>query len=65
MNDTWAQQVIIQNVTSSQMNHVRLKPNAFLLFSTLVDFHENKVHQTINHIQTLLYEIRARELTIS
>jgi hypothetical protein len=58
-NDAWAQQVIIQNVTSLLMNHVRSKPTAFLMFGALVDTHKNKAHQTINHIQMLLYETKA------
>jgi hypothetical protein len=61
MNDCWAQQVIIQNVTSSQMNHVRSKATAESMYSALVDTHDNKAHQTVNHIQTLLYETKAGE----
>jgi hypothetical protein len=60
-NDTWAQQVLIQNVMSSQMNHVGSKLTAFLMFGALVDTHKNKVHQMVNHIQTLLYETKAGE----
>ena len=32
-NDTWAQQVIIQNITSSQMNHVGSKTSAQMMYS--------------------------------
>jgi hypothetical protein len=60
-NDTWAQQVIIQNVTSSQMNHVGSKPTAASMYSALEDTHENKAHLTANHLQTLLYETKAGE----
>jgi hypothetical protein len=60
-NDIWAQQVLIQNVTSSHMNHVGSKLTAFLMFGALVDTHKNKVHQMVNHIQTLLYETKAGE----
>jgi hypothetical protein len=60
-NDTWAQQVIIQNVTSSQMNHVGSKDTAEMMYSALSDTHENKAHQTVNHLQTLLYETKATE----
>jgi hypothetical protein len=59
-NDAWAQQVIIQNVTSSQMNHVGSKPTAVLMFGALVDTHENKVHQTIKHSYTR--QRQAREM---
>jgi hypothetical protein len=61
MNDAWVQQVIIQNVTSSQMNHVRSKVTAESMYAALVVTHDNKAHQTVNHIQTLLYEMKATE----
>jgi hypothetical protein len=61
MNDCWVQQVIIQNVTSSQMNHVRSKATTESMYSALVEIHDNKAHQTVNHIQTLLYETKAGE----
>jgi hypothetical protein len=54
MNDAWVQQVIIQNVTSSQMNHVGSKVITESMYDALVDTHNNKAHQTVNHIQTLL-----------
>ena len=55
-NDGWAQQVIIQNVTSSQMNHIGSKNMAAEMYSALVDMLENKAHQMVTHIQMLLYE---------
>ena len=60
-NDAWAQQVIIQNVTSSQMNHVGSKFTAQGMYSALVDTHDSTAHQTVTHIQALLYETRAGE----
>ena len=48
-NDSWAQQIIIHNVTSIQMNHVGSKSSAEEMFSALSVTHDNKVHQTINH----------------
>jgi hypothetical protein len=60
-NDIWAQQIIISNVTSSQMNHVGSKNSAEEMYSALVDTHENKAHQTVTHIQTQLYETKAGE----
>jgi gag-polypeptide of LTR copia-type len=60
-NDSWAQQVIIHNVTSSQMNHVGLKTTAEAMYSALTVTHENKAHQMVNHIQNLLYETKARD----
>jgi hypothetical protein len=53
-NDCWAQQVIIHNVTSSQMMHMGSKTLAEAMFSMLVVMHKNRVHQTVNHIQCFL-----------
>jgi hypothetical protein len=39
-NDYWAQQVIIQNVTSSQMNHVRSKKTAKAMYKAFMMTHE-------------------------
>ena len=50
-NDSWAQQVIIHNVTSSQMTHDGSKNKAEAMYSALSVTHENKAHQTVNHIQ--------------
>ena len=61
-NNTWAQQIIIHNVTSLQMNHVRLKSSAEEIFSVLIITHENKVHQTVNHFQCLLYETKLHDV---
>jgi hypothetical protein len=60
-NDTWAQQIVMQNVTSSQMNHVGSKTSAEAMYSALTVTHENKAHQTVNHIQCLLYETKIQE----
>ena len=60
-NDTWAQQIIIHNVTSSQMNHVGSKISAEAMYSALTVTHKNKVHQTVNHTQCLLYKTKIQE----
>jgi hypothetical protein len=60
-NDSWAQQVIIHNVTSSQMNHVGSKSTAEAMYSALTITHKNKAYQTVNHIQCLLYKTKACE----
>ena len=57
-NNSWAQQIIMHNVTSSQMNHIGLKSSAEEMFSALSITHNNKAHQTMNHIQCLLYETK-------
>jgi hypothetical protein len=46
-NDSWAQQVIIHNVTSSQMNHIGSKTTAEAMYSALTVTHKNKAHQTV------------------
>ena len=43
-NDSWVQQIIIHNVTSTQMNHVRSKLSAEEMFSALSVTHDNKAH---------------------
>ena len=58
-NDTWAQQIIIHNITSSQMNHVRSKMSAEAMYSALSMTHESRAHLTVTHIQCLLYEMKA------
>ena len=60
-NNTWAQQVIIQNITSLQMNHVGLKKSAEVMYSALIVTHKNKAHQMVNHIQCLLYETKLQD----
>ena len=57
-NDSWVHQIIIHNVTSSQMNHVRSKTSANKMFSALSVTHKNKAHQTINHIHCLSYKTK-------
>ena len=57
-NESWVQQIIMYNVTSLQMNHVGSKSSAEEMFSALSITHNNKVHQTVNHIQCLLYETK-------
>lgn len=60
-NDSWAQQVIIHNVTSSQMNHVGSRTSAEAMYSALMVTHENKAHQMVNYIQCLLYETKEKD----
>ena len=60
-NDSWAQQIIINNVTSTQLNHVGSKSTAEEMFTALTVTHDNKAHQTVNHIQCLLYETKLHD----
>jgi hypothetical protein len=57
-NNSWVQQIIIHNITSSQMNHIGSKTSAKDMYSALSVTHKNKAHQTVNHIQCLLYETK-------
>jgi hypothetical protein len=58
-NDSWVQQVIIQNITSSQLTHVGSMESAEAMYSTLTVMHENKAHGTVHHVQCLLYKTKA------
>jgi hypothetical protein len=58
-NDSWAQQVIIQNITSLQMNHVGSKATAEAMYSALSVTHENKAHGAVHYIQCLLHGTKA------
>jgi len=60
-NDTWAQQVIIHNVTASQMNHIGLKDTAEEMYSALSVTHDNMAHQMVNYIQNQLYETKSHD----
>jgi hypothetical protein len=57
----WVQQVIINNVTASQMNHIGSKQNSKEMYSVLSETHDNKAHLTVTHIQQLIYETKAAE----
>ena len=54
----WDASCVIHNVASLQMNHVGSKSSSEEMFSALLVTHKNKAHQTVNHIQCLLYETR-------
>ena len=60
-NDVWAQQVIMNNVTASQMNHIGSKKTSQEMYSALSDTHDNKAHLTVTHLQQLIYETKAAE----
>jgi hypothetical protein len=60
-NDCWAQQVIIQNVAASQMNHVGSMASSATMYHALSVTHENKAYGTVHHVQCLLHETKAGE----
>jgi hypothetical protein len=60
-NDHWAQKVIMDNVTTSQMSHIRSKTSAKVMYSALSTIHESKAHQMVTHIENQLYETKASE----
>jgi hypothetical protein len=45
------------------MNHNGLKSTMEEMYSTLLLTHESKAHQTINHVQCLLYKTKAQDGT--
>src|ERR1700722_11592837 len=53
-NDSWAQQVIMDNVTATQMNHIRLKGTAYTMYEGLTSTHKDMVFYTVNNIENLL-----------
>jgi transposase InsO family protein len=61
MNDNWVQQVIMNNVSDSQMNHIRSKRTAHEMFIALHSTHENKANQSVNQIITILNNTKASE----
>jgi len=50
-NDSWAQQVILQNITPSQLHHVVTKETTGDMWKALQATHENKAHVTVDHLQ--------------
>src|SRR3984957_14669000 len=53
-NDTWAQQVIMDNVSTTQINHIRLKRTAHAMYQGLASTHEDMAFYTVNNIENLL-----------
>src|SRR3984957_567827 len=53
-NDTWAQQVIMDNVSTTQMNHIRSKRTAHTMYQGLASTHEDMVFYTVNNMENLL-----------
>src|SRR5215471_2842142 len=55
MNDNWAQQVILDNITKSQMDHVRSKRTAHAMYTALASTHEDVAYSSANNIDKLLH----------
>ena len=60
-NDSWAQQVIMDNVSTTQMNHIRLKRTAHAMYEGLASTHEDMVFYTVNNIENLLQTAKASD----
>ena len=60
-NDTWAQQVIMDNVSATQMNHICSKRTAHTMYQGLASTHEDMVFYTVNNIENLLQTARATD----
>src|SRR6202041_3153013 len=60
-NDTWAQQIIMDNVSSTQMNHIRSKRTAHAMYQGLASTHEDMAFYTVNNIENLLQTAKATD----
>jgi len=60
-NDSWAQQVIMDNVSTTQMNHIHLKRPAHAMYEGLASTHEDMAFYTVNNIENLLQTAKATE----
>jgi len=60
-NDSWAQQVIMDNVSTTQMNHIRLKRTAHAMYEGLASTHEDMVFYTVNNIENVLQTAKAND----
>jgi gag-polypeptide of LTR copia-type len=60
-NDTWAQQIIMDNVSATQMNHIRSKRTAHAMYEGLASTHEDMVFYTVNNIENLLQTAKATD----
>jgi hypothetical protein len=60
-NDSWAQQVIMDNVSTTQMNHIRSKRTAHAMYEGLASTHEDMAFYTVNNIENLLQTAKATD----
>src|ERR1700689_947443 len=58
-NDSWAQQGIMDNVSTTQMNHIRSKRTAHTMYEGLASTHEDMAFYTVNNIENLLQTAKA------
>ena len=60
-NDSWAQQVIMDNVSTTQMNHIHSKRTAHAMYEGLASTHEDMAFYTVNNIENLLQTAKATD----
>jgi hypothetical protein len=60
-NDSWAQQVIMDNVSTTQMNHICSKRTVHAMYEGLASTHEDMVFYTVNNIENLLQTAKATD----
>jgi len=60
-NDTWAQQIIMDNVSAMQMNHIRSKRSVHAMYEGLASTHEDMAFYTVNNIENLLQTAKATD----
>src|ERR1700728_1620878 len=58
-NNSWAQQVIMDNVSTTQMNHIRSKRTVHAMYEGLASTHEDMAFYTVNNIKNLLQTAKA------
>ena len=61
-NDTWAQQVIMDNVYTTQMNHIHSKRTAHAMYQGLASTHEDMAFYTVNNIKNILQTAKVTDL---
>src|SRR5882762_10222838 len=60
-NDSWAQQVIMDNVSTTQMNHICLKRTAHAMYEGLASTHEDMAFYTSPNCENLLQTAKAND----
>src|SRR5882762_1447787 len=60
-NDSWAQQVIMDNISTIQMNHIRSKRTVHAMYEGLASTHEDIAFYTVNNIENHLQTAKASD----
>jgi len=60
-NNSWAQQVIMDNVSTTQMNHIHSKRTGHTMYEGLASTHEDMTFYTVNNVENLLQTAKASD----